>query len=545
MREIIMNGEPKVYHSEYSPKDICSFLIDLTCQAYKETGVTLEVIEKGGYILKKTLLGGVKQDKYLPPVLRHPHCLGEGSFDCDYILYDSLFDGKIDTEELIKTYATEGRHLKIVKLYISSVQDAPDGYHIKMDSRTIFPIQNNDKLPENLSPDEVAELIKQSYEKLDPYIMEPFLDCDFHYQSFAVFNEITSREEFMAYISGKFRTWENDGTYPNATISKDESVGSYVLQFNNMITEGTIPALCVSINNKGRILSFYMSAMPLSIDELLPYLKEISGELDNERLFNASSQSINSIGRSFDSGNDADFVWLQHLALRPCCQHMSFIYKSLAVSVYVAPVYGDTIYVSRDEMAYYKQFRTDNHLTTVLLPVSLETLEPMQEGLFLDPDTLQPVDLEVLNAENKVQTMSQWETTAMAVFEVANYIFQNGYQIVQTTNVPGLFPQIIARASDGSTCFFIVNAVVVGNQNYEQTIDIQMDSNCQDHDGFFINRVYSNKWNTLDFDEVELLRQGGHYSNEIEIIPLSEVENHYPNIHLNIGYYNSEEGSAQ
>lgn len=539
MREIIMNGEPKVYHSDYTPKDIFDFLIDVTCQAYKETGVTLEVIEKGGYTLKKTLLGGVKRDKLIPPVVRHPHCLGEGSFDCDYILYDSLFDGKIDTEELIKTYATEDRHLKIVRVYISSAQEAPDGYHIKMDSKTIYPIQNNDELPKNLSPYDVAELIKSSYEKLDPYIMEPFLDCDFHYQSFAVFSEITSREEFMSYISGKFRIWKDDGTYPKVTISKDESVGSYVLQLNNMITEGSIPALSVSINNKGRILSFYMSAIPLPIDELLPYLKEVVGEFDNERLFKASTQSINSIGRNFDSG-DADFVWLQHLALRPCCQHMSFIYKSLAVSVYIAPVYGDTIYVSRNEMAFYEQFRTDNHLTTVLLPVSLETLEPMQDGLLLNPETLQPVNLDALNAENQVFTMSSWEVTAMAVIDTCNDLFEKGYQFVHTTNAPGVYPQVVAHKPDGSTCYLIINAEATGNKDNEKTIDIQLNETYMDNEGFFINRVYSNKWNTLDFDELELLRQGGHYSNEIEMIPVSEVESLYPNIHLNISYFPQE-----
>ena len=84
--------------------------------------------------------------------------------------------------------------------------------------------------------------------------------------------------------------------------------------------------------------------------------------------------------------------------------------------------------------------------------------------------------------------------------------------------------------------FIIVNAISVGNKDAAQTIDLQLDPILKDHEGFFVNRVYSNKWNTLDFDEVELLRQGGHYSNEIELIPIAEVESKCPNIHLNLDY---------
>ena len=83
---------------------------------------------------------------------------------------------------------------------------------------------------------------------------------------------------------------------------------------------------------------------------------------------------------------------------------------------------GAAIYVDRDELAYYEQFRKDNHLTTVLLPVALDTLEPIEDGLFLDPDTLQPVDLDALNEKNNIHTMSGWEANAMACFETCNYI---------------------------------------------------------------------------------------------------------------------------
>ena len=540
MRELIMNGEPKVYHSDYTPEDVSNFLTDVTCQAYQETGVTLEVIQEGGFTLKKTLFGGVKKDKFMPPVLRHHNSLGEDSFDCDYILFESMFSPIPKDEELIESYSSEGRHLKVVKVYISGTNDEndPTGYHIKMESRTIFPIQEDSPLPEKLIPYGVAELVQKAYQNLDASIMEPYLHSDVTYQSCAVFNEMTSREEYLHYIKGKFKTWKDSGIRPEISIARayEEIDNEFVLRFDNMITDGTIPSLYVSIINS-RVRSFYMSAEPLPADKLLPLLKETSAGLDNERLLAASQQSINSIGRTFDiTGDDTGFIWLQHMAQRPCCQHMSFVYKSLALSIYIAPIDGDVIYVNREELAYYEQFRKDNNLTTVLLPVRLDTLEAIEDGLFLDPDTLQPVDLDDLNSKNKNAMMSPWEVSAMAVFEVCNFIFQNGYQIKCSTNHPGAYPQIEGYTPSGSKCFIIVNAISVGNKDAAQTIDLQLDPILKDHEGFFVNRVYSNKWSTLDFDEVELLRQGGHFSNEIELIPIAEVESKYPNIHLNLDY---------
>ena len=541
MREIIMNGEPKVYHSEYAPKDINNFMIDVVCQAYKETGVSLEVIDKGSYTQKKSLFGRAKKNEFLPPVLRHSHCLGEGSFDCDYILYESHYDDDINIEGLIKAYSKEGRHLKIVRVYISPVHDDndSDGYRIQMDSHTIFPIQSNNELPELLSSDKVAEVVKTSYEKLDACLMEPYLDCNVTYQSFVVFNEITSREEYLAYIKGKFRVWKEYGTYPEITISKEGTDDTYVLHFNNMITDGTVPTLYVSIK-EGRVVSFYMSARVPPVDTLLPLLKEKPGRLDNDSIWEATNNAFESYERTFLQ-EECDFHWLQHLAMQPCNQHMCFSYKSIVLSVYVAPVKGDVIYVSREELDYYEQFRKENHLTTVLLPVWLDTLKPIKDGLLLDPNTLKPMDLEKTNDENDIYFMTPWEANAMAWFNTHFYLAYNGCRIDQATNVPDCYPQIVATTKEGRQFFCIVNALPIGNEKKDLTLNIMMAEQCRTIDGFFVNMVYSNNYNTLDFNETELLRVGGQWSSNIELVPLSEVSSRYPNIHLNISYFKADE----
>jgi hypothetical protein len=284
-----------------------------------------------------------------------------------------------------------------------------------------------------------------------------------------------------------------------------------------------------------------MSATQPFVEGLLSSLKEAPGRLDAERLKQASVLAAESVVRYYGCGGEESFQWLQHIAAEPFCQHMSFIYKSLAVSIYIAPVHGDTIYVSREEMDLDEQFRKDNNLTTALLPVSLDTLEPLKDGLLLNPDTLEPLNLEKLNEENEVYMMSPWEVHAMACFDVGNYLDRKGYRIYQSNNLPDLYPQLIAGAPDGSIVYIIIHSVAVGNKDSEKTIDVRINSALKDYEGFFINRVYGNWINTGEFNEVELLRQGGHCSNEIELVPLSQVESVYPNIHLNITYFDTEE----
>ena len=276
-------------------------------------------------------------------------------------------------------------------------------------------------------------------------------------------------------------------------------------------------------------------------DQFLSILKEKPGRLDNERLLDASLNCIQSINYFFASKEENSFHWLQSVAMPPFYQHMCFNYKSLVLSIFITPVDGDVIYVSREEMDYYEPFRKNNNLTAALIPVSLDTLMPIKEGLLLDPQTLQPMDLETLNMENEVKVMSPWEVSAMSLFEVGEHLNRKGYQFYQFTNVPGLYPQMVVSSSEGERCHVIVHGVAIGNKDTEQTLEIHMYSQCREIKGYFVYLWYSNLWSTLDFNETWLFRQGGQLRNDIELVPLSEVNTKYPNIHLNIVYHDQEE----
>ncbi len=270
-------------------------------------------------------------------------------------------------------------------------------------------------------------------------------------------------------------------------------------------------------------------------------LKEEQGRLDQERLFTASSFAFESFERFFSATGIKKYHWLQHLAFPASCQHMCLAYKSIVLSMYLCPINGDTIYVSRDEINHYAQFRNSNQLTTVLIPISLETLQPIEDGLLLDPTTLQPIDMETINAENKVYVMSPWEVQTMAWFNVADYMNQNGYRLCEVTNIPELYPQIVAYTPEGNMCKVIIKAVSIGEKDDVHEYNVPMGSNFKDLEGYFVYVWFSNVYNTLDFNETYLLRDGGQFSSPIELIPLSEVSSRYPNIHLNISYFDTDE----
>ena len=61
---------------------------------------------------------------------------------------------------------------------------------------------------------------------LDVSHLEPLLADDFHYASQMVFEEITSRDDFIAYITPKLRTIADAGATAYAEMAWDDSRGA-------------------------------------------------------------------------------------------------------------------------------------------------------------------------------------------------------------------------------------------------------------------------------------------------------------------------------
>ena len=53
--------------------------------------------------------------------------------------------------------------------------------------------------------------LAEAYTKYDASIVEPYLDEDMHYASMWVFEEITSKQEYMHYLVGKLQAMKRTG----------------------------------------------------------------------------------------------------------------------------------------------------------------------------------------------------------------------------------------------------------------------------------------------------------------------------------------------
>ncbi len=54
--------------------------------------------------------------------------------------------------------------------------------------------------------------LAEAYQNYDASIIEDYLADDMHYASFWVFQELTSKEEYLDYLKGKLQTMKNSGT---------------------------------------------------------------------------------------------------------------------------------------------------------------------------------------------------------------------------------------------------------------------------------------------------------------------------------------------
>ena len=104
------------------------------------------------------------------------------------------------------------------------------------------------------------EKLAKAYQTYDAFIIEDDMADDVHYVSLWVFQEITSKEEYMDYLKGKFQTMKNTGAtqefqivdglrHPKALlITKvngcDDKDAGFVVDFND---EGKVEMINLTI----------------------------------------------------------------------------------------------------------------------------------------------------------------------------------------------------------------------------------------------------------------------------------------------------------
>ncbi len=137
-------------------------------------------------------------------------------------------------------------------------------YAAQYSSEAILPVQSNYNLPQMLSDKELAEKYVESWKKLDADIIVPFLDKDFHYSSDAVFDEMSSRDEYIDYLIGKFRLLQERPTIARIELGRNGEDGEWAALIKQILNDGT-PIVCGFFikSEHGRIQSIEVHEMDL------------------------------------------------------------------------------------------------------------------------------------------------------------------------------------------------------------------------------------------------------------------------------------------
>lgn len=273
MMRLIMNGEPYVFQHSCPPRDMGKpmngeekrrMLTDNLLDIYNRCHMAASRYE----VPKKSLWQRVRESRNIvyPDI-----CINNfhGSDDSKAYYYVRPFG---DNPDINPANLPDDIKTGWVKVIYGSVfcleQQKPDvyvkgcHYAVQYSSEAILPVQKNHNLPEMLSDKELAEKYVESWKKLDADIIAPFLDKDFHYSSDAVFDEMSSRDEYIDYLKRKFRILQKRQTIAGIELGRNGEDGEWAALIKQILNDGT-PIVCGFFikSGHGRIQSIEVHEM--------------------------------------------------------------------------------------------------------------------------------------------------------------------------------------------------------------------------------------------------------------------------------------------
>lgn len=121
-------------------------------------------------------------------------------------------------------------------------------------SVSLLPYQKNEELEEELSPVELAVKYAETWKQLDASIVAPYLDKNFHYGSYFVFDEMPCRKEYLDYFEGKLAAIKQKDRQLKVAIGRNHQEGKVAVL---IVDDGSLSVLEMETEG-GRIMSARM-----------------------------------------------------------------------------------------------------------------------------------------------------------------------------------------------------------------------------------------------------------------------------------------------
>lgn len=274
---LIRNGEPAVFEHFCSASEKGKimndlekrdFLVEDLLNTYKLCGMKVRLCEKPRQSFFAKLFGK-KSNAFFPDIEIEDFMQSKGKR-----AYYIVLPKGTDISNLDVSSFPEHIRNSYVKVIFGSVfcleEQKPElykkGSHFVAQyiSKAITPIQKNEPLPKIFTDKELAEIFADAWQNLDTSQLKQVLDKDFHYSNDSVFDDMASREEYLDYLNGKFKTLRRTLSIKRVQLGRNGENGDWATIVKQIQTDGT-PIVCGFFikSSNGRIKSVEIREMDL------------------------------------------------------------------------------------------------------------------------------------------------------------------------------------------------------------------------------------------------------------------------------------------
>lgn len=106
-------------------------------------------------------------------------------------------------------------------------------------SQAVLPKQTNQPLTAFKSDKELAEVFVSAWQQLDHTLLYDVLDKDFHYSCDAIFDDMSSRDEYLDYLQGKFNTLRRTQSVKRVQLGRNGETGDWSVLIKQIQTDGS------------------------------------------------------------------------------------------------------------------------------------------------------------------------------------------------------------------------------------------------------------------------------------------------------------------
>lgn len=563
----IRNGQPVVFQHDclknrkgkaMSEKEYNSFLEQMVEKCFSFAKLNLVRL----YDAKGNVWNKLFRKAEYNPIFRLPNCLG-GEGYCDFIIAKTNRDYirilSTDNSKFRNEYTLEsGNWLKMISVNAVNI-DHPneyvngDHYTIQLVTANMYPQQENFPLGKTVSDNNLVHSVGEAWLHLDADILAPYLDKDFHYSSDFVFTELSSREEYLYYIRGKFQALSE--IYSNNIKVKygingqgdtHKIDGIFIKTGDNE----SIAYLEVRCTN-GRISAMYMHESNMdpfssqsegndSRNEQEAYLNREHLYLNakfsfenydkdfyelNKIAYNCLNNYFESLGMEYGHG----WSWLQTHPQQISFQHLCISYKSHVLSIVIGLYriengHGKLLVNHQFQENMLRECQKYN-LTPCIFVIDCAEGEPCcKEPYLLDARTQEVLDLTIIKEDNG-GVMSEWEINNIGIQCACDYLRKQGVTSISYSDVIGIAPQIWFE-KDGENCYAFVRSIPAGLSKEKYHITTGNLNRFSENKGYF----FDVQWNMMlgnngNFQDKKLFRENNPWNlvHRLDFKPLNEA----------------------